>query len=472
MSSLASAPYQPPLPAPLLALPTGLLDQLAEPLLVFDAGLRLQYANRAALRSLRVEAGMGLADVEQLLSPLQRERLRAMLASPPTSDLPVGLALGGTPASASMSAAGLGATAQLWRIDARHTAIFVPQDDAARRAVAGAAGAQPAPSQVMGDAALRQLHGLLWASPFPATLQDEQFRLLDVNPAFERLVGRSRAQLVGRDPLELLEAASQLAALTERAQLERQGGNGQWPLPAQVDLRLRDLAGNGRQARAVRQYTLTEDGRRLLLTLMQDTSAEHAAREQAERSSHELDQWFDLSPLGLALFDASGLVLRANQAFEALVGQPLVELRGAPPAVRELLRLDEPATATAAASGAAAQAWSTRRGELPGPGGSKRWVRAVLRRYEGRAGQRRTLCMLEDRSADQQLDLAQHQLGALVGSAGVGIVTFASGEGGVPVILSTSNPPPAGPATGPAARATPSAIAAALAEAGVREHRA
>jgi PAS domain S-box-containing protein len=63
----------------------------------------------------------------------------------------------------------------------------------------------------------------------------------------------------------------------------------------------------------------------------------------------------------------------------------------------------------------------------------------MLRRYEGRAGQRRTLCVLEDRSAEQQLDLAQHQLGALVGSAGVGIVTFAAAADGVgPIALSTS----------------------------------
>ncbi|MEY4748433.1 MAG: hypothetical protein RIQ60_647 [Pseudomonadota bacterium] len=414
-------------PATLLALPTGLLDQLAEPLLVFDTNLRLQYANRVALRALHVEPGMGLADVEVVLSPAQRERLRAVMAGPPTADLPVGVSLGDSLPTAAADADA--APPQFWRIDGQYSAVFFPRDETPHRPAASV----PAPSQVMGDAALRQLHGVLWSSSFPVMLQDEVFRLLDVNPAFEAMVGRSRAQLIGRDPLELLDAAGQLAALTERAQLERRGEGGAFngQFPAQTELRLRDLAGQTRQARAVRQFTVTEEGRRLLLTVMQDTTAEHAAREQAERSARELDQWFDLNPLGLALFDGAGLVLRSNQAFTNLVGMPLVELRAAPPAVRELLRLDE-------LSAVAGPGWSMRRGELPLPGGQVRWVRAVLRRHDSRAGQRRTLCVLEDRSVDQQLDLAQHQLGALVGSAGVSIVTFASGQGGAPVMLSTS----------------------------------
>jgi PAS domain S-box-containing protein len=417
-----------------IPLPPGLLDQLAEPLLVFDASLRLQFANRAALRGLPVEHGMGLADLEQVLTPLQRDRLRAALASPPTVDLPSGLSLGGSSAGwPGTSAAGSLAPAQLWRIDAQHHAILLPLDDSVRRT--GAASAGLAPHHAVADNALRQVHALLWASAFPATLQDEAFRLLDVNPAFEALCGRARTSLIGRDPLELLDATSQLAALTERAQFERQGGEAA-QLPAQAELRFVDPAGQVRHARAVRQFTHTDDGRRLLLTLLQETTAEHVAREQAERSSRELDQWFDLSPLGLALFDASGLVLRSNQAFADLVGAPLVELRAARPAVRDLLRLDD-----GGGPPLPSNSWHTRHGELPGPDGVDRWVRAMLRRYEGRTGQRRTLCVLEDRSTEQQLDLAQHQLGALVGSAGVGIVTFAAAADGVgPVALSTSAP--------------------------------
>ncbi len=428
MSLLTPAPH-----VSSIHLPPGLLDQLAEPLLIFDASLRLQFANRAALRGLRIEPGMGLADVERLLTPAQRDRLRAALASPPTADLPAGISLGG-PIGVSAASAGSSAPAQLWRIDAQHSAILLPLDEAARRSTTNTPVPGVAPHHTVADNALRQVHTLLWASAFPATLQDEAFRLLDVNPAFEALCGRPRTSLIGRDPLELLDATSQLAALTERAQFDHQGEGSQ--LPAQAELRFLDPAGQLRHARAVRQFTHTDDGRRLLLTLLQETTAEHVAREQAERSSRELDHWFDLSPLGLALFDASGLVLRSNEAFAELVGAPLVELRGARPVVRELLRLDD-----AAGSQLPANNWQTRHGELPGPGGANRWVRAMLRRYEGRAGQRRTLCVLEDRSAEQQLDLAQHQLGALVGSAGVGIVTFAAAADGVgPVALSTSGP--------------------------------
>ena len=44
---------------------------------------------------------------------------------------------------------------------------------------------------------------MFWDSPFPATLQDAQFRLVDVNEAFVQFTGYRREQLIGRDPVEL-----------------------------------------------------------------------------------------------------------------------------------------------------------------------------------------------------------------------------------------------------------------------------
>ncbi|MCK7494080.1 MAG: PAS domain-containing protein [Comamonadaceae bacterium] len=49
----------------------------------------------------------------------------------------------------------------------------------------------------------RRAVALLWSTPFPATLQDEHFRILDANDAFVELTGHPRASLIGRDPAEL-----------------------------------------------------------------------------------------------------------------------------------------------------------------------------------------------------------------------------------------------------------------------------
>ncbi|MBU6259533.1 MAG: PAS domain-containing protein, partial [Burkholderiales bacterium] len=48
-----------------------------------------------------------------------------------------------------------------------------------------------------------RLRGLL-ALPIPVTVQGVDLRLVDANEAYAALVGRTRAALVGRDPVDLL----------------------------------------------------------------------------------------------------------------------------------------------------------------------------------------------------------------------------------------------------------------------------
>jgi PAS domain S-box-containing protein len=152
--------------------------------------------------------------------------------------------------------------------------------------------------------------------------------------------------------------------------------------------------------------------RRLLMTVLQDTTSEHRAREQAERFSRELDQWFDLSPMGMALFDERGLVLRANQGFEALAGGSLVDLSDASAPLRALLDWVPGGMARPMAPGGA---WVSREGALPHADGRARWVRVLLRCDEVGTGRRHYMCMLEDRTAEDERDLAQARAEQLLG---------------------------------------------------------
>ncbi|MCK6423858.1 MAG: PAS domain S-box protein [Burkholderiaceae bacterium] len=388
------------------ALPRPLFDALIEPVLAFDPSGRLQYANAAALRSLPCEPGMLLADLAKVLDAALLDWLRASLARGQPLPLPSALA------------AATGGLPVLTRLDARHWLLCLPP------AVATAPQRrEPMPLLEIGDAALRELHGMLWTSPFPVLLQDEAYRLIDVNQAYLALTGCSREALLGRDPLELLPPEDRVEALRERERLRRDPGDPH--VPALVEQRLRDSRGQLRWLRSARYRTHTQDRRRLLMVVMQDVTAEHVAREQAERFSRELDQWFDLSPMGMALFEEGGLVLRANQAFEALVGGALLELRQASAAVRALLQWDDGHMAVALEPGGA---WVASEGSLPRGDGSAGWVRALLRCVENRGAQRRIMCMLEDRTAEEERDMARLQLGALVDTAGVGLATLRGPE--------------------------------------------
>ena len=70
-------------------------------------------------------------------------------------------------------------------------------------------------SDVVLPAAVRETLQIFWQSPFPATLQDGEFRLVDVNDAFLEFSGFARDALIGRDPIEL-QPEEDRSAIRER----------------------------------------------------------------------------------------------------------------------------------------------------------------------------------------------------------------------------------------------------------------
>jgi len=381
---------------------TALWDALSDPVLIIDGGARVQYANRAALRLLALQEAAGALPAANPIDRLLDAPARAWLLG----------ALAGEEGAPPVN----GAAPKLVALGARRWALVLPAGPDTPR--------PPMPRLPAPDDVLRELHTMLWGSPFPACLQDEHHRLIDANEAYAELTGRAREQLVGVDPIDLQPPEDRVATQADRLRLGRSPADPD--VPALVEQRLIDRHGQVRWVRAARYLTLTQDGRRLVLSLMHETTAEHAARELAERSSRELGQWFDLSPFGMALFDAHGLVLRSNVAFETVVGGALIELREASEQVKALLgwRGSEGLDASLEPGGA----WVSAEGPLTLPDGTRRWVRSLLRCYEVRQGQRRYMCMLEDRTAEEERDLARQQLGALVDTAGIGVASFGAVE--------------------------------------------
>jgi len=381
----------------------SLLDSLGEAVLLLDAAGLVLFANGAAARLVPGAVGLPLARLEPLIGAaaaawLQRaQRGEARAAEAPAVRLPDGR----------------GATLAWRRLDSGEAVL--------RLQLPAVLAAPVEPLH-----AVHEAFRIVWDAPFPASLQDADFRLVDVNPAYLEFTGRSREWLIGRDPLELQpeeDRASSLAAreaFVARSALAETG-----PL---FERRLLDAAGGERWYRANRQRVTDATGRTLLLVIMQDSTAEHVARERADRSARELDHWFDLSPVGMVLFDERGLLVRSNPAFEALVGSVPVMLTEAGETLQELLCWHDGAAVAELQPGAPPQ---ERQVWMPRPDGGALRLRATVRCYKAPAGQRRHMAVVEDRSVEEERDLAQMQIGAMMDTAGVGLATFQESSGWV-----------------------------------------
>ncbi|MEO8079787.1 MAG: PAS domain S-box protein, partial [Caldimonas sp.] len=384
-------------------------DRLSDPILVFDARARVSFANTAALRLVPCEAGTPVARLEGSLGRDAVLWLAEAAIGEPAAAPPMARLSGGREAALAWQ-----------RLDDRHGALrlVLPTEPRRHADVRAPVEAAPAP--------LRETLQLFWDSPFPATLQDASFRFVDVNPAFAEFTGRSREELVGSDFLDLVPAADRDVVRANRQRLVDSGGQVQNAYIPEG--RLLDAGGVEHWFRAGRHAFGGDDGAPLYLAVLQDTTSEHVARERADHSVRELDDWFELSPIGMVLFDDSGLLVRTNSTFDEIAGNVPVSLAEGDPGMVRLLGWGESGDLARLRPGSRpieTQGWVAQ------PGGAMRRLRAIVRCYETAGGKRRYMAIVEDRSIEEERDLAQMQIGALMDTAGVGVATFEESTGWV-----------------------------------------
>jgi len=137
------------------------------------------------------------------------------------------------------------------------------------------------------------------------------------------------------------------------------------------------------------------------------------------------------------------------EAFGALVGHVPVALQEAGADLRQLLAWEgEGPHAELRADGPPLEV----RGTVVLAGGRRQRLRARLRAFHNAQGQPRVMAVVEDRSLEDEHDLAQLEIGALMDTASVGVATYEASRGWVQ----------ARPARSPADGAAPPGLAGAL----------
>ena len=257
------------------------------------------------------------------------------------------------------------------------------------------------------------------ALPTPALLQDADFHIVEANPALAAVLGQAAEALVGQDPIALGPAEDRESQLGQRADTVLADQQG-LPLPPGQQ-RLQAPDGHLRWFNTQRLKLNAAGEPAQWLTLWHEITAEVLAREQARSAHDELAQWFELSGNGMLVYDPSGLIVRCNAAFEALVERVPEVLDEASPELQALLGWQDGAMLPLLVPGAPAV---ERQALVPVNEGRRRRLSARLACHPNAQGGRRVMAVVQDRSTEDERDLAQLEMGMLMDTASIGVATY------------------------------------------------
>src|SRR5205814_8171571 len=210
-------------------------DHLSDAVLLLDRQGRLVFANTSALRVLPCEMGAGVEQWEPLLGEATVGWMKHGVASLASSRTALRMPF---EASRNLTLADGRRVQIAWQaLDELHSVLRL-QFSAAE--AAAPAAASTAATVIATD----NLAQLLWRSPFPATLQDADYRIVEVNPAYVEFTGLPRERLIGTDPLDLQPEEDRAANRAARPRLLEEYRRSE--TPRMIERRLVDASGRER----------------------------------------------------------------------------------------------------------------------------------------------------------------------------------------------------------------------------------
>lgn len=154
------------------------------------------------------------------------------------------------------------------------------------------------------------------------------------------------------------------------------------------------------------------------------TTPEPATEAAADAVATDLDECLEISPHALVMLDDTGRVLRSNSVMRGLSGGARSRVADLPVALQQLLGW--PNEMPPVGRNRQVAGW------VEGENGRKLRLQGKVRGLPPHQGRQRWLAQFEDRSLEDERDLARVEIAALMGDAEVGLATWDSAQGWVP----------------------------------------
>lgn len=144
---------------------------------------------------------------------------------------------------------------------------------------------------------------------FPIVVFDLDGNIVDGNNASEKLFGKERDELIGRNYSDLAKNPEEFLNLLRDH--KEKILNKQVAEPIEFKLKQHD----DKEAWLCLQFSLAEiEGKKQILTILQDITRRKRVERELEKERHTLNKMIELNPYAIALVDSDGYYISSNQA--------------------------------------------------------------------------------------------------------------------------------------------------------------